>query len=519
MEVTMNDVEVTRDNPTPPPGSPDGPECLAYYGLDAAPFRASVEPKLLWLGRRQQEVLTTLSAGIRDGAGIFVVTSDIGTGKTSLTHSLIDRLKDDDVLIGRVTNPGHEISEFFQAVAHAYRLKGTFETKDAFVTELQQRLATDGASRKKVLLIIDEAQSLSADLLREIRDLSIIGTTQGQSLAILLVGQNDLAATLAEEAHAALRQRIALKCTLDPLTPHEVGEYIEHCLKIAGATHEIFGSEAVREIALVSRGTPAVINAICDRALLAGFARRAPAIGRDIIEACCANLPAVPGKPARHARNGAVPRPISHRAIDTRARNRTGARGDIAKRMLRRAMTSKAALYLGLTTALIILVPIGYSLYAGWFARVQQATPAASHAASEAPPSQNAPDTAPAPATAASVAAPSEPPSSVSAGASITLPEQPPRESPRPKLSTRTEDRERLKSTASSRGPEPKPRPASPVQTTRPSDVSIAPAPPRPEPTDSPRVSREPIRRRADSESDASDPAGIIDWLLTQGRR
>jgi general secretion pathway protein A len=348
--------------------SSDTHEVLAYFGLSRAPFRAGTDPALLWLGKRQREVLAALTDAIRDGSGIFVITSDVGTGKTSLTHSLVNGLNGADLVVGRVTNPGFDSPDFFQAVANAYRIKGTIRSKDAFAEQLGSLLDRDGPAPRKALLIVDEAQSLSHELLGEIRDLSRLGNGNGHSLAILLVGQTELSRTLADDAHAGLRQQIGLTCTVDPLTPYEVGEYVGHCLKIAGATDEVFSADAIREIALLSRGTPVLINAICDRALLAGYARRTRTIDRDVIDGSAAEFRAPARAGSRTGQNGRPARPSGRRLADGRGRGRGTARGDVGRRAHHRPTVRVAPLFVALGVA-AILITVGYHWQSGRLTR------------------------------------------------------------------------------------------------------------------------------------------------------
>jgi general secretion pathway protein A len=348
--------------------SSDTHEVLAHFGLSRAPFRAGTDAALLWLGKRQREVLAALTDAIRDGSGIFVITSDVGTGKTSLTHSLVNSLNGADLLVGRVTNPGFDIPDFFQAVANSYRMKGTIRSKDAFAEHLGSLLDGDGPPPRKALLIVDEAQSLSHDLLREIRDLSVIGNDNGHSLAIVLVGQTELSRTLADDAHAVLRQRIALTCTVDPLTPYEVGEYVGHCLKIAGATDEIFSADAIREIALLSRGTPVLINAICDRALLAGYARGARTIDREVVDGSAAEFRAPARTGARAGQNGRPAHPFGRRPAEGRGRSRGSARGEAGRRAHHRPSLRVAPLFVALGVA-AILITVGYLWQSGRLTR------------------------------------------------------------------------------------------------------------------------------------------------------
>jgi type II secretory pathway predicted ATPase ExeA len=330
---------------------------LSHYGLQAAPFRTSADPRLLWLGKTRRGVLEKLTAAIRRGGGIVVLTGDIGTGKTSLANGVSDTLRGEGLVTGKVLNSGFETSEFFQAVAHAYAIKGSFRTRDAFVARFHQLLGKPGANQKQALLIIDEAQSLSHDLLREIRDLSATEAAQGVSLSILLVGQKGLDARLAEDDNAALRQLIITRCRLDPLTPDEVGEYIRYCLKVAGSLNETFDSEAVREIATLSRGGPGVINTICNLALVIGHGRSARTIERAIIEECRKRMGRPGHSVARETRPAARPRPIARRAVEGSVRHRRGRRG----------AGRAAPVYASLLTALIVIA-VGYALYTGWFA-------------------------------------------------------------------------------------------------------------------------------------------------------
>jgi general secretion pathway protein A len=523
----MSETDVTTGSAmTPLP--PDARECLPYYGLQAAPFLAA-DPELLWLGKRQREMLAALTAAIRDGPGIFVITSDIGAGKASLTHSLVDNLSHEGPLIGRVAHPGRDVSNFFQAVANAYRSRATFDTEDVFLTKLQQLLRSDDGSPKKVLLIIDEAQSLSHELLREIRDLSVIGTAPGRSLAILLVGQNEFSATLSEDGHAALRQRITLRCTLDPLTPSEVGEYIGHCLKTAGAAEEIFTPDAIRQIAWLSNGAPDLINTICGRALLAGYGRQARTIGHEIVEACSANLSPPHDVTPSVIRNGQPSSPFRRRAPDARGRKPTRGRSEIQKRTLRRFVTSRATLYVGLLAALI-LIPAGYIFHAGWLGRGHEPTAAPSHERPIPQTGRENPAQTKAPVTMAPAGVMDSGPESSSPPVSAVRPPPtdttnrplPARAAPRPvppkaAAPTLGQGAEPAESKASSLDPEP--RRGSPVESAQPSETKAASSPAPPDTSGSPRMSREPAPkdRALQKEADTSDPAAIIDWLFKEG--
>ena len=299
---------------------------LSYYGLRASPFRAIAEPDLLWLGTTHRTVLATLTTAIRRGGGVLLLTGDIGAGKTSLANALLAGLSCEPLLIGRIPSPGFESSEFFNAVTAAFGIGGTFDAKVSFVASVQELLSSAASDRKRVLLVVDEAHRLTPELLEEIQDLSAIGTASG--LTILLVGQEELRATLSEHRLAALRRRIAANCAVDLLTTNEVGQYIRHRLALAGVEDEIFSLEAIRVIASISRGAPGIINITCDGALLTGYQRQARTIREEIIEDGFTQA-ALPSEPAvRQSRRAERARDIAlHRASGRRAYARGGQTG------------------------------------------------------------------------------------------------------------------------------------------------------------------------------------------------
>ena len=263
---------------------------LTYYKLLDAPFRTTADSRRLWLGGSHRALLDTLTAAIRQGDGIILLTGDAGTGKTSLVNWVIDMLDREALVIGRLPPWVFEVSELSQAVADAFGLGGKFPSAAAFATRFREFLATAQSRGSKVLLVIDEAQGLGDELLRKVFDLSTVGTFEEHPFAILLAGQRELSAALSKDQHAGLRQRITTTCVLEPLTTDEVGEYIRSRLHTAGSEEAIFAPDAVRQIASVSRGAPGLINVVCERALLAGYQRQARPIGPEIIDASLGGL-------------------------------------------------------------------------------------------------------------------------------------------------------------------------------------------------------------------------------------
>ena len=267
---------------------------LPFYGLASPPFRSGADPGRLWLGNAHRAILDTLARAIREGNGIAVLTGDAGTGKTSLAQRFIAMLGPTGISVGRVSSPGQAPSDFFEAVLSAYGVRRPVHDKDTFSACMRNVLARGAGRGDKVLLVVDEAQGLGHELLREVGDLSIMAAASGHPLVILLIGETRLTAALEDDEHAALRERIIARCAVPPLGPDEVSAYVRHYLDAAGAVTEIFSPEAIRTIASLSRGAPGAINIIGDRALLVGRARRA----RPITEAIVADCGRSPGSPS-----------------------------------------------------------------------------------------------------------------------------------------------------------------------------------------------------------------------------
>ena len=291
---------------------------LPFYGLVSPPFRSGPDPGRLWLGNTHRVILDTLARAIRDDDGIALLTGDAGTGKTSLAERLIAMLGPAGITVGRVSSPGPAPSDFFEAVLSAYGVRRPVHDHDTFRACFRDVLARAAAGDDKVLLVVDEAQGLGHELLREIGELSAMAAASGDPLVVLLVGETRLTAAVQDDRHAALRERIIARCAVPPLGPDEVGAYVRHYLDAAGAVTEVFSPEAIRTIASLSRGAPGAINIIGDRALLVGRARRA----RPITEAIVNDCGRPPGSPsvAPAAFDRSSPRGDARRA---RARGRT----------------------------------------------------------------------------------------------------------------------------------------------------------------------------------------------------
>lgn len=255
---------------------------LSYYNLKRKPFQVSTDPKFLWLGQKHKDALATMTYGILYNYGYILITGDVGTGKTTLVNALIEDLGD-EVVLAKINDPGLEALDFFNLILSTFKIVGRYTTKGTFLTAFNKFLQSCCANGKKVVLIIDEAQRLSPELLEDIRHLSNI---EKEILNIVFVGQDEFNDRLLDERNRALRQRIGINYHIDPLTEEETKEYIAHRLEMAGSRGRKFTVHAIREIFLFSGGIPRLINIVCDRALLSGYVKQQKLLGADIIREC-----------------------------------------------------------------------------------------------------------------------------------------------------------------------------------------------------------------------------------------
>jgi general secretion pathway protein A len=266
---------------------------LSHYNLVEKPFQITTDPKSLWLGEKYQEALAALKYGVIDSKAVLL-TGDVGTGKTTLINALQGEL-DSNIIVATVPDPNLELLEFLNLLATAFKIEAKFTGKGDFLTEFTRFLNDAHANDKKVLLIIDEAQRLSTELLEEIRMLSNIEKENTKLLNVFFVGQNEFARELTKKDSRALRQRVAITHQIEPLTETETAEYIKYRLKVAGTEEEIFTRKAIPGIHAFSRGYPRVINIICDHALLTGYVRGLKTISPAIIKECTEEL-TIPGE-------------------------------------------------------------------------------------------------------------------------------------------------------------------------------------------------------------------------------
>ncbi|MCF8126372.1 MAG: AAA family ATPase [Desulfotignum sp.] len=263
----------------------------AFYGLKSSPFQISTDPTFLWLGEKHREAISMLRYGIQGEGhqGLVLLTGDAGTGKTTLINALFKSL-DKTVIRVSIINPSLDSLDFLNYIATAFGSRKIFSTKSRFLIAFERFLKNAGIKKKKVLLVIDEAQLLTDELLEEVRLLANFEKNGRSLIHIFLVGQQELRDTLSKSQNTALKQRITLNYHIDALVPEETEEYIKYRLQVAGTSGQIFNPEAVRLIHRFSLGLPRQINIICDHALLTGYVRNLAQIPGAVIKECVKEL-------------------------------------------------------------------------------------------------------------------------------------------------------------------------------------------------------------------------------------
>lgn len=261
----------------------------SFYNLNCKPFQIASDPNFIWLGEKHKEALATLTYGVMDNKGFMLLTGDVGTGKTTLINTLIKGLSD-DILYASVPDPRLSLNDFLNYIANAFNIPKRFKSKGKFLIYFREFLNKAFEDNKKVLLLIDESQLLTQDLLEEIRLLSNIQRDGLNLLNIFFVGQDEFNEILERQENRAVAQRLTLNYHLKPLTDQETEAYIRHRLSVAGTTRQVFDAEAFMEIHRYSGGFPRRINILCDHCLLTGFVREQRVIGADVVRTCAQEL-------------------------------------------------------------------------------------------------------------------------------------------------------------------------------------------------------------------------------------
>src|SRR5579864_5394372 len=245
----------------------------AFFGFSESPFSLSPDPAFFYRSERHEEALANLVYGVQARKGFIVLSGEVGTGKTTMLECLRDYLDANFIEFAFLFNSRINVDQFFEMIAYDLDLPCARTSKTEVLFALNQMLVEATQDGRTVVLIVDEAHNLEWEVLEEIRLLGNLENRNGKLLQIILAGQPELDRKLDAPNLRQLKQRIVLRCNLQPFTLRDAVEYIQSRLEKAGMKDQtIFSEELMAEIHLRAQGIPRVINAVCDNLLLTAFA-------------------------------------------------------------------------------------------------------------------------------------------------------------------------------------------------------------------------------------------------------
>jgi general secretion pathway protein A len=255
-----------------------------HYNLTDQPFNVTPDPKFLYMSDQHRTALNHLLFAVRQGKGFALLTGEVGTGKTTICRKLLPLLEPTHHT-ALILNPMLTGTLLLRAVVEEFGLEARGGDRLEYINVLNQFLLGADASGRNAALIIDEAQDMSVEMLEMSRLLSNLETDSHKLLQIVLVGQPELRQKLRTPGLRQLNQRIIVRCHLRPMNLEETTRYIRHRLGVAGASRTLqFADDAVTEIFRHSGGTPRLVNAVADKALLAGYVQGTTCIDREMVE-------------------------------------------------------------------------------------------------------------------------------------------------------------------------------------------------------------------------------------------
>jgi general secretion pathway protein A len=257
---------------------------LDFYGLREKPFNPTPDPKFLYLTTAHREALARLLYGVQESQGFIVLFGEVGTGKTTLLHTLLQRL-DGRAAVAFILNSTLPFDGLLEYMLEDFGIHSAGTTTAQRLVALNRFLIERRREGQNAVLILDEAQNLSPATLEQVRLLSNFETPTCKLLQILMVGQPELRPKLDRPELRQLRQRIGVRCAIGPLTAEETGEYIRSRIRVAGGRDvRLFTPAAVGRVAQYSGGVPRLINMVCDHCLLIGYSEQTRRVDRDIVE-------------------------------------------------------------------------------------------------------------------------------------------------------------------------------------------------------------------------------------------
>jgi type II secretory pathway predicted ATPase ExeA len=256
-----------------------------FFGLKENPFNVNPDPRYLFLTHNTQEALACLTYGIETRKGFILLTGEVGTGKTTLINKLLEWLHKENVSTAFVFNPRLSVSQFFDFMMADFGIPCDSRQKGQMLLKLNQWLLERYQAGERAVLIVDEAQNLSPQMLEEIRLLTNLETSTEKLLQIVLSGQPELEHKLNQPQLRQLRQRITLRAKTRQLTLEETQGYIHERLRIAGAENtDIFEQEAITAVHRFAHGIPRVTNLLCEHSLVSSYVDQRNPVPPEIVE-------------------------------------------------------------------------------------------------------------------------------------------------------------------------------------------------------------------------------------------
>jgi len=256
-----------------------------FFGLRESPFNVNPDPRYLYLTRQTQEALAGLTYGIQNRKGFILLTGEVGTGKTTLLNRLLGWLRGQRMATAYIFNSKLGVTDLFDLMLAEFEIPCESREKSQIVLRLNQWLLERYRAGETAVLIVDEAQNLSSEVLEEIRLLTNLETSTEKLLQIVLTGQPELEEKLKAPQVRQLRQRITLRCRTAPLTLEETFGYIAERLRIAGANSDpIFSKEAIENVHTYSCGIPRVVNLLCEHSMINAYVDSLRPVPAHIVE-------------------------------------------------------------------------------------------------------------------------------------------------------------------------------------------------------------------------------------------
>jgi general secretion pathway protein A len=256
-----------------------------FYGLRANPFNVNPDPRYLFLTRHTEEALACLTYGIQSRKGFVLLTGEVGTGKTTLINKLLEWLRLQQVATAFIFNSRLNVPQFLDYMMADFGIPCDTRAKSQILLRLYNWLLDRYRAGETAVLIVDEAQNLSDEVLEEIRMLTNLETFTEKLLQIVLVGQPELEQKLKQPQLRQLKQRLTLRAKTHPLTLEETRAYIQQRLRIAGSNGtQIFEPEAMVAVHRYSSGIPRVINLVCEHCLVSAFVDQQKVIGPSVVD-------------------------------------------------------------------------------------------------------------------------------------------------------------------------------------------------------------------------------------------